>query len=296
MNGVVRAGVPELAFCNYETPEKFPTNDRSDIRDNLLAPFWADLDLTGGQMYLVLTIFNGKPHTVIEWENVRIKQTNQRVSFQLWFEDGSDNIWFSYPAGFDAAVGRSNPTATIGAEDLGTKGVNYYHYSGSGAQTGALPNGSKDVWVGLESTSAVFTFKANATAAVNSNITNEATATVSSTTNKAWANTRICGNATATQPKVSIQSRQYPLVEWAGSMHDSFELWRSTSPYVGPTAPGSAKVFEGKTMSFIDMDTPGVGNPGVNYFYVLRTKNCAGTSTADSAGVAEFDFALTKGN
>jgi uncharacterized repeat protein (TIGR01451 family) len=296
MNGVVRAGIPTSPLCPTGTPTKFPTNDPGDMQENLLAPFWADLDLTGGNMYLVLTVFNGKPHTVIEWENIRLKANNQRFSFQIWFEDGSDNIWFAYPAGFNTMVGTTSPTAGIGAENLaGSAGVQYYFYSGSGTKTGNVPDGSKDIWVGLEPTSAVFTFKANATAGANSNITNEATTTVSSTTNKAWANTRICGAATATQPKVSIQSKQYPLVEWAGSVFDSFELWRSTSPYVGPTQPGSIKVFEGKTMSFIDMATAGVGNPGLNYFYVLRTKNCAGTSTADSAGVAEFDFALVKG-
>lgn len=297
MNGVVRAGVPTLPLCNFETPEKFPANDPFDIKDNLLAPFWADLDLTGGNMYLVLTIFNGKPHTVIEWENVRVKQTGQRVSFQLWFEDGSDNIWFSYPSGFDAAVGSASPTATIGAENLaGTQGVNYYNYSGSGTKTGALPNGTKDVWVGLEATSATFSFKANATAPVNSNITNEATVTVSSTTNKAWANTRICGPATAAQPKISIQSKRYTLTEWTADMHNSYELWRSTSPYVVPGAGDSVKVFSGKASSFVDQPNVTVGDPATNYFYILRTLNCVGASPADSGGVAEFDFALTKGN
>jgi uncharacterized repeat protein (TIGR01451 family) len=296
MNGVMRAGIPTSIFCPSNTPLNIPSNQSRDENENVIVPFWADLDMTGGNMYLVLTIRNGKPHTVIEWENALIKQTSQRVSFQLWIEDGTDNIWFSYPPGFNTAVGSTSPTATIGAENLdGSQGVKYYYYSGSGTKTGNVPDGSKDVWVGLEATSAVFTFKANATAAVNSNIMNEATATVSSTTNKAWANTRICGNATATLPMLSIQSKQYPRIEWNGSMFDSFELWRSTSPYVVPTAPGSTKVFEGKTMSFIDMATPGIGNPGVNYFYILRTKNCAGTSAADSTGVAEFDFALTKG-
>lgn len=294
MNGVMRAGVPTLPLCPGN-PNSFPTNDPTDVTDNLLAPFWADLDLTGGNMYLVLTNLNGKPHTVIEWENVRLKATNQRFSFQIWIEDGTDNIWFAYPSGFNTKIGTATPTATIGAEDLGTTGVQYYRYGGSGSVIGKVPDGTVDVWVGLEATTATLGFKANATAGVNSNITNEATTTVSSTTNKAWANTRICGAATATQPTITIQGKHFTMNSWNADMHNSYELWRSTSPYVAPGAGGSVKVFSGDASSFVDQPDFTVGDPAVNHFYILRTLNCAGTSTADSTGVAEFDFALTKG-
>jgi uncharacterized repeat protein (TIGR01451 family) len=296
MNGVVRAGIPATGICPLATPNTLPTNDPFDFQENLLAPFWADLDLTGGNMYLVLTILNGKPHTVIEWENIRLKATNQRFSFQVWFEDGTDNIWVAYPAGFNTMIGTATPTATIGAENLaGTEGVQYYRYSGSGSASGKVPDGTADVWVGLEATTATLGFQATATAAANSNITNEASTTVSSTTNTAWANTRICGPATMTQPTTSIQGRFFTLTSWPGSMHDSYELWRSTSPFVAPGGPGSTLVYSGKASSFVDLPAPTVGNPGTNYFYVLRTLNCAGSSTADSGGVAEFDFALTEG-
>lgn len=291
MNGVMRAGVPSgiSVPCPSNTPQNIPSPDTGKrSNDNVLAPFWANLDLTGGNMYLVLTELNGKPHTVIEWENALVKQTNQRVSFQLWIEDGTDNIWFAYPAGFNTAVGLSTPTATIGAENsTGTEAVKYY-YNG----TGTLPTGAQDVWVGLEATTATLGFKANATAAVNSNVTNEATVTVSSTTNKAWASTRICGPATATQPKISIQGQHYTLTEWPADMHNTYELWRSTTPYVAPG--GGSKVYGGDASSFVDQPNVTVGNPATNYFYVLRTFNCAATSTADSAWVGEFDFALVK--
>ena len=58
--------------CPSNTPQSIPSPDGNSYHsnDNVLAPFWADLDMTGGNMYLVLTILNGKPHTVIEWENV----------------------------------------------------------------------------------------------------------------------------------------------------------------------------------------------------------------------------------
>lgn len=297
MNGLMRAGVPTLPLCPSNTPQNIPANDTRDINDNVIVPFWADLDLTGGNMYLVLTVLNGKLHTVIEWEDAVLKGRTEKFSFQIWIEDGTDNIWFAYPSGFNTMLGVTNPVATIGAENLAaTQAAKYYYYSGSGSPTGKVPDGTTDVWVGLQATTATLGFKANATAPVNSNITNEATVTVSSTTNTAWANTRICGPATATQPDIAIQAEQYTLTDWAGSAYNSYELWRSTSPYFVPGAPGTTKVYTGKAFSYVDQgDGPTVGDPATNYYYVLRTTNCAGTSTADSYPVAEFDFSLMPG-
>mgnify|MGYP007112984440 CR=1 FL=1 len=51
----------------------------------------------------------------------------------------------------------------------------------------------------------------------------------------------------------------------------------------------------GKNSSHVDAVAPVVGDPATNYYYTLRTLNCAGNSTADSAGVAEFDYALIAG-
>jgi len=259
-------------------------------------PFWADLDLTGGNMYLVLTVLNGRLHTVIEWEDAVLKGRTEKFSFQIWIEDGTDNIWFAYEPGFNTLLGVTNPVATIGAENLaGTQATKYYYYSGSGSPTGKVPDGSVDVRVGLLATSATFGFKANVTAGANTTITNEATVTVSGTSNTAWASTRICGPATAAQPGIAIQSLHYTLTEWPGSPYDSYELWRSTAPYVTPGTGGSQKVYSGKNSSHVDAVAPVVGDPATNYYYTLRTLNCAGNSTADSAGVAEFDYALIAG-
>lgn len=299
-NGVMRAGVPSGARvpCPSNTPQDIPSPDsnRYKSNDNLLAPFWADLDLTGGNMYLVATLYDGKLATVIEWKNALVKQTNQRVSFQLWIEDGTDNIWFAYPSGFNLAVGSASPTATIGAENSdGTEAAKYYYYSGSSTKTGNVPDGTKDVWVGLEPATATLGFKVNAGAAVPATIVNEASTTVSTTTNKAWAATRICGAASAAQPKISLQGKQYTLNSWQADGWNSFELYRSTSPYVAAGAGGNTLMYAGKNSSFVDQPAPVVGDPAVNHFYVLRTLNCAGTSIADSGWVAEFDFGLVKG-
>ena len=163
-------------------------------------------------MYLVLTIHNGKPHTVIEWENAL--QGDRQAGIVPTLDRGRDGQHLvRLSGGLQPAVGSTTPTATIGAEDLaGTAGVKYYYYAGTAE--GKVPDGSVDVWVGLEPTTATLGFKANATAPANSNITNEAAVTVSTTTNTAWANTRICGAATATQPEIASRADVTPW--WPG--------------------------------------------------------------------------------
>lgn len=300
VNGVARAGVPSgfSVPCPSNTPQNIPSPDsnRYHSNDNVLAPFWADLDLTGGSMYLVSTSLNGKAHSVIEWSNAKVKATGQRVSFQLWIEDGTDNIWFSYPTNFNSTVGSATPTATIGAENSdGTEAAKYYYYGGSGSATGKVPDGTVDVWVGLEPATATLGFKTTAGATVPATVVNEASTTVSSTTNKAWASTRICGVATVTSPVISIQAANYTLISWAGSPWDSYQLYRSTSPYVAVGGQGSTLIYSGRNSSFVDAAAPVVGDPATNYFYNLRTMNCSGNSSADSAGVGGFSFALLPG-
>jgi hypothetical protein len=74
-------------------------------------------------------------------------------------------------------------------------------------------------------------------------------------------------------------------------------VWRSADPYFTPGDAGTTKVYSGKAFSYNDNSSgPNVGDPDTNNYYVLRTVNCVGTSTADAAPVAEFDFALTPGD
>ncbi|MCX6033311.1 MAG: S8 family serine peptidase [Chloroflexi bacterium] len=219
VNGVMRAGFPGglITRCPSNTNQNFPATDNPfHTNDNLIAPWWADLDMTGGNLYGAVIGWNGVAHTVIEWENALIKETNQRVSFQLWIQDGTDNIWFAYPSGFNASVGKNNPKATVGAENAtGTEGVKYYYYGGSGSPQGTVPTGAVDVWVGLNPTIKQFTYQATATGPVNSNITNEATVTVASTPSKAWANARICGPAIATPATIGVVAEHYASLDWS---------------------------------------------------------------------------------
>lgn len=299
VNGLFRAGIPTIPLCPSNTNQNIPSNDPLDVNDNVIAPFWADLDLTGGNLYGAIILWNGAAHTVIEWENVKFKQTNQLISFQLWIQDGTDNIWFSYPPGFDAALGTTTPTATVGAENLAaTQAAKYYYRGSSGSPTGTIPTGAVDVWVGLNPSTQVLSYQATASGPANSNMLNEATVTVSSTTNTAWANARICGAATATPTGIGIVSWNYANLDWSagGSPFNTYQVWRSLSPYFTPGGGGTTQLYDGKAFSYLDMvDGPTVGDPAVNHFYVLRTANCTDTSTADSAPVGEFDFSLVPG-
>lgn len=299
VNGVIRAGQPSVPLCPNNTNLNIPVNDPSDFNDNVIAPFWADLDLSTGNLYGAIVLWNGAAHTVIEWENAKFKQTNQLISFQLWIEDGTDNIWFSYPPGFNTSLGTSTPSATVGAENLaGTQAAKYYYRGSSGSPTGTVPTGAVDVWVGLNPSTATLSYQATASGSAGSNMLNEATVTVSSTTNKAWANAHICGAASTTPTGIGIVSWDYANLDWSagGSPFNTYQLWRSTSPYFTPGGGGTTKVYDGKAFSFLDKDSgPAIGDPSTNYFYVLRTVNCTGASTADSTPVGEFDFALVPG-
>ena len=198
-------------------------------------------------------------------------------------------------------VPSGTPTATVGAENAdGSEGVEYYYHSGTGTATGTVPDGSTDIWVGLDPAVKTFTFQTTATGSNGDNILNEAEATVASNTDFAWANTHICGAATAVQPEAYIAGPKQLFVglDWStgASVFNTYEVWQSTSPYFAPGVD-STLLYDGRRFSFIDhANGPSVGDPAENNYYVLRTVNCAGTSTADADPVAEFDFGLVAGD
>ena len=133
VNGTVQAGTTG-GSCAGNTNGQIPSTPNPD---NLLAPWWSDLDFTsGGSWYFVGVSYNGAPHTVFSWENVPIKNSTATASFQLWFEEGTDNIWFTYK---QAGMPTGTPNATVGGENVdGTDGANYY-YNGAGK----VPDGTR---------------------------------------------------------------------------------------------------------------------------------------------------------
>ncbi|HHB90148.1 MAG TPA: DUF11 domain-containing protein [Anaerolineae bacterium] len=297
-NGVVRAGIGPLQICPPTTNQQFPTNDLFDDWDNLIAPFWTDLDPeSGGQMYYESGVmYNGKPHYVLEWNAIPLKSDpNTTATFQMWIEKGSDNVWFAYPSG-GPLNGPTTPDATIGGEDeTGTLGANYY-YNGSGT----MPDGSVDVWVGLKPATKTFGYQATVTASAGNDVINEAEVTVNSDTNQAMALTHICdNNVAAADAMISYAGdKKYTSFDWSltGDIYVSYQLWRSESPYFTPGDAGTTLVWEGHDFSTIDYDSDfAIGNPDTNYYYQLRTLNCTGTASSDDNQSAEFDFALVPG-
>ncbi|MCP3909525.1 MAG: hypothetical protein GY713_01085, partial [Actinomycetia bacterium] len=124
----------------YLSPPGPATSDNQELPDpvepnHVLAPFWTDLDLDGGDgvgggtWYLANLTDGVTTWHVFEWENVEAWNVpGTSYSFQIWIEVGTSNIWFVF--------GELSPTLpaalTVGAEDgSGGEGVVFY-YNGSG--------------------------------------------------------------------------------------------------------------------------------------------------------------------
>jgi uncharacterized repeat protein (TIGR01451 family) len=125
-------------YLNQDLPDSTKPN-------NVIAPFWTDLDMDGGDgvgsgtWYIGDLTDNVNNYTVIEWNGAELYNSpGVTHTFQIWIMDGTDMIWFTY----DHLPG-STPTGTIGFEDsTGTSGDTYY-YDGQGT----VPDGSKDLLI-----------------------------------------------------------------------------------------------------------------------------------------------------
>jgi uncharacterized repeat protein (TIGR01451 family) len=126
VNGTIEAGTASgvaSSYTNVSLPDAAPPN-------NLLAPFWTDLDLTGGGNCYIATLSDGTSSWyVAEWAGVpEWDQPGTAHTFQVWIEVGTDNIDFVY-GGFSPDLPGS---LTVGVEDsTGTTGDSYY-YDGTG--------------------------------------------------------------------------------------------------------------------------------------------------------------------
>lgn len=106
------------------------------IPNNLLAPWWTDLDLSrGGEWYLGKLTDGEAVYDVFEWHNLpRYDDRDSRASFQIWLARGTNLGWFAYgEMTGDLADG------TVGVEGpVGTLGQTVYHGE---AGSGVLPSG-----------------------------------------------------------------------------------------------------------------------------------------------------------
>jgi hypothetical protein len=131
VNGTIEAGISSLLAAsanNRSMPDAAPPN-------NLIAPFWTDLNLGAGGDWRVAVLNAGpRQFTVYEWDNVP-----------------AGNIWFGY-----AQLG-SVADGTVGVENAdATNGFTYY-FEGAGT----APAVGTDLLVGAQTGgTATFTFQA----------------------------------------------------------------------------------------------------------------------------------------
>ncbi|MBT2187421.1 PEPxxWA-CTERM sorting domain-containing protein [Sphingobium nicotianae] len=92
----------------------------------ILAPYWTDIDSTGGAIRAGTLTDGTHSWVVIDWDSVLLPSSTARSSFELWMGVGFDDVTYSY-----AAMG-STAAFTIGAQDAsGTIGTNYLYNNGS---------------------------------------------------------------------------------------------------------------------------------------------------------------------
>ena len=113
----------------------------SDDPNNILAPYWTDLDLDGtdanddgtGDMYVA--ILGGGSYLVVEWANAQLwDQPGTSFNFQIWYDYSNESFHFVYGA-MDTPV----DPVVVGAENsFGTVGATLAYYSEDGSQ-GSLP-------------------------------------------------------------------------------------------------------------------------------------------------------------
>jgi uncharacterized repeat protein (TIGR01451 family) len=155
----------DLDFVNRDFPNPIRPN-------NVLAPFWTDLDGSKGGNYYAYELCAGPcsdPATsrwlVMEWErSPNFGNADAVNTFQLWIGlNGVEDITFSYgPELTNGDAGR----LTVGAENLlGTSGANYYSNDGSGPVIGTAPTANQNDLVvtgtpGAPATPVTVTFRA----------------------------------------------------------------------------------------------------------------------------------------
>ncbi len=141
-NGYVVVGggtAQDLSYINFDFPNPAPPN-------NVLAPFWTDLDGSKGGQYYAYTLCDidcddpgSLQWMVLEWRNApNYSDAAQVNTFQIWIGlNGVEDITFAY--GPELTAGNEG-FLTVGAENaLGSSGANFYSFDGSGPAVGTPP-------------------------------------------------------------------------------------------------------------------------------------------------------------
>ncbi len=138
-NGYVVVGGGTSADVNFLN-QSLPNAARPN---NVLAPFWTDLNPAAGGAIRVGTLTDGT-HTwiVVDWAAVKEYSTATVDTFEVWIGiNGVEDVSFGYGSGNGSGDGG---LLTIGAENVfGNRGANYYYNGG-----GTLPPPNTGLVVG----------------------------------------------------------------------------------------------------------------------------------------------------
>ncbi|MEM7083137.1 MAG: S8 family serine peptidase [Pseudomonadota bacterium] len=180
VNGVFELGTAS-GIAASATNQNLPSNAGPN---NVLAPFWTDMNLTDGGNWYQAVINNGPDsYYVLSWEDVPRFNDPTTYSFQIWLEQGGSNVWFVYdripaiPAGL-----------TVGFEDANANNGASYYFNGAG--TAPVVGTDLGVMTGAGG-SASLTFQAVLTGAQDDVITNVVEADGSTESGSAIAATLI---------------------------------------------------------------------------------------------------------
>ena len=132
VNGAIEAGTASglaLSASNRDMPDATPPN-------NLLAPFWTDINLCAGGSWSIAVLNAGpRQFTVYEWTDAPLFGDNSlRYTFQIWVENGAaGQAWFVY-----GRVDEPFIFATVGIENAdGLQGTaDYFDGAGTPATVG----------------------------------------------------------------------------------------------------------------------------------------------------------------
>ncbi|MGW6277866.1 S8 family serine peptidase [Kribbella sp. NPDC055071] len=125
--GVVSDGYTVAGGADDADVQPVPQNLPDPARpNNVLAPFWTDLDGTGAQGIRIASLTDGvSSWIVVEWQ-VNVFGTTSGRTFQQWIGlNGAEDITFTYnpanlpaapPAGYGLTVGAENLDGTAGSQ------------------------------------------------------------------------------------------------------------------------------------------------------------------------------------
>ncbi|GEA01912.1 hypothetical protein KUL17_08090 [Alteromonas sp. KUL17] len=118
-NGFVSLGTSSGNITSRD-PDVLPSLNEPN---NVIAPYWTDLDLEGGASgtgrIWTANLEGATGHFVVEWENAQIwDNVDSTVNFQLWFEYETGNVSFVYgpmdaPV-HDTVIGAENISGSVG--------------------------------------------------------------------------------------------------------------------------------------------------------------------------------------